>query len=169
MDYLPLIGVALWALLPGFIAKSKGRSFLGYYILSFLVTPLATTIVALCVSDKNDSTDDNENCIYECISCGHRDEKYFEICPKCNGIRKQCISINKDDSNNEVECKYCGHIVKKENDSCPKCGMKISQPTEISEEKIAEIDKVTFCRKCGEKLIDNSQFCRKCGTEVIKE
>lgn len=24
----------------------------------------------------------------------------------------------------------------------------------------------TFCRKCGEKLLDNSQFCRKCGKEV---
>lgn len=30
-------------------------------------------------------------------------------------------------------------------------------------------DHVRFCRKCGEKLIDNSQFCRKCGTEVVKE
>ena len=30
-------------------------------------------------------------------------------------------------------------------------------------------EKVLFCRKCGEKLIDNSQFCRKCGTAVIKE
>lgn len=30
-------------------------------------------------------------------------------------------------------------------------------------------DQVCFCRKCGERLIDNSQFCRKCGTEVVKE
>lgn len=30
-------------------------------------------------------------------------------------------------------------------------------------------DQVRFCRKCGEKLIDNSQFCRKCGTQVVKE
>lgn len=28
--------------------------------------------------------------------------------------------------------------------------------------------KVCFCRKCGERLIDNSKFCRKCGTEVIR-
>ena len=27
-------------------------------------------------------------------------------------------------------------------------------------------EQVRFCRKCGEKLIDNSQFCRKCGTKV---
>lgn len=30
-------------------------------------------------------------------------------------------------------------------------------------------DKICFCRKCGEKLIDNSKFCRKCGTEVIEK
>lgn len=29
-------------------------------------------------------------------------------------------------------------------------------------------DKVCFCRKCGEKLINNSQFCRKCGTEIVE-
>ena len=30
-----------------------------------------------------------------------------------------------------------------------------------------EIDKCNFCRKCGEKLIDNGKFCRKCGTKAI--
>ena len=34
---------------------------------------------------------------------------------------------------------------------------------------VIEADKICFCRKCGEKLIDNSKFCSKCGTEVIKE
>lgn len=29
-------------------------------------------------------------------------------------------------------------------------------------------DKICFCRKCGEKLIDNSRFCRKCGTEIVE-
>lgn len=30
------------------------------------------------------------------------------------------------------------------------------------------IVKICFCRKCGEKLADDSNFCRKCGTEIIK-
>ena len=33
----------------------------------------------------------------------------------------------------------------------------------------AERDKICFCRKCGEQLVDHSRFCRKCGTEVVKE
>ena len=40
-----------------------------------------------------------------------------------------------------------------------------------SEEPSAELsqttDKILFCRKCGEELIDNSRFCRKCGTEIV--
>ncbi len=31
------------------------------------------------------------------------------------------------------------------------------------------IDQVCFCRRCGEKLIEDSKFCGKCGTQVIKE
>ena len=29
--------------------------------------------------------------------------------------------------------------------------------------------RIQFCRKCGEKLVENSRFCRKCGTEIVKE
>lgn len=48
-----LIGIALWALIPGFIANNKGRSFFGYYFLSFLISPLITMIITLCLSDLN--------------------------------------------------------------------------------------------------------------------
>ena len=30
-------------------------------------------------------------------------------------------------------------------------------------------DKISFCRKCGEPLMDSSKFCRKCGTEIVSE
>lgn len=32
-----------------------------------------------------------------------------------------------------------------------------------------QTNKIQFCRKCGEKLIDNSKFCHKCGTNVVTE
>ena len=41
--------------------------------------------------------------------------------------------------------------------------------TEFDEEPIADADRIRFCRKCGEKLIENSRFCRKCGTEIVRE
>ncbi len=45
------------------------------------------------------------------------------------------------------------------------------QNSVVIEEKTEAIDtdQVSFCRKCGEKLIDNSQFCRKCGIELKVE
>lgn len=33
---------------------------------------------------------------------------------------------------------------------------------------VVKVDKVCFCRKCGERMIDNSKFCRKCGTEIVE-
>lgn len=39
--------------------------------------------------------------------------------------------------------------------------------TVLNEDPIVDADKIRFCRKCGEKLIDNSRFCRKCGTEIV--
>lgn len=36
-----MLGIALWALIPGLIASKKGRSFIGYFFLSFLISPLS--------------------------------------------------------------------------------------------------------------------------------
>lgn len=48
-----LIGTVLWALIPGFIAKSKGRSFFAYFFLSLLISPLLTIIITICLSNLN--------------------------------------------------------------------------------------------------------------------
>ncbi len=128
-----LIGIALWALIPGFIANKKGRNFWGYYFLSFLISPLITMIITLCLSKKTEIEylEEYPNRITECKSCGYRDKNFFNACPKCGRYAKQYVYLN--------------------------------------EEIPTETDKVRFCRKCGEKLIDNSQFCRKCGTEIVEE
>ena len=52
MSVWTLAGVALWALIPGNIASKKGRNFWVYFGLSFILSPLIMTIVALCVSSK---------------------------------------------------------------------------------------------------------------------
>ena len=60
INWSTLLGIALWALIPGFIAKKKGRSFAGYFFLSFLITPLITTIVTLCVKNLNSPSESAE-------------------------------------------------------------------------------------------------------------
>ena len=54
---LILLGASLvlylaWALLPGFLAKSKGRSFWGFFALGIL-SPLVLTIIVLCLKDRS--------------------------------------------------------------------------------------------------------------------
>ena len=34
------------------------------------------------------------------------------------------------------------------------------------ESSIIKMNKNNFCRKCGDKLLENSKFCRKCGAQV---
>ncbi len=61
INWSTLFGIALWALIPGFIAKKKGRSFAGYFLLSFLITPLITTIVTLCVKNLSSPSESAED------------------------------------------------------------------------------------------------------------
>ena len=51
----------------------------------------------------------------------------------------------------------------------PQTDVDISPATSVVGEPVAVSDKILFCRKCGEKLVDDARFCRKCGTQVITE
>lgn len=46
---------------------------------------------------------------------------------------------------------------------------KSTSTSDTSTNAVGDHDQICFCRKCGEKLIDNSIFCRKCGTRIVKE
>lgn len=67
MNYTALIGCLLWAMAPGFIAKKKERSFIGYYFLALLVSPLIATIVALCVKNRSAQSYDYDSSTAETI------------------------------------------------------------------------------------------------------
>lgn len=41
------------------------------------------------------------------------------------------------------------------------------EATHTTENIRMESDKTSFCRKCGEKLLDNASFCQKCGTKIM--
>ena len=66
---LILLGVLLvvyfaWALLPGFLAKSKGRSFWGFFALGIL-SPLVLTIVVLCLKDRKSADEEAEQIVFD--------------------------------------------------------------------------------------------------------
>lgn len=74
INWSSVIGIALWALIPGFVARKKGRSFAAYYFLSFLITPLITMIVALCVKDLNKAAVDKSALIESRMTGSHEDK-----------------------------------------------------------------------------------------------
>ena len=104
INWSSLIGIALWALIPGFIAQKKGRSFAAYFFLSFLITPLIMTIVSLCVKNLNeqpaestsssgtksiDSTEGKWVC-----KCGSENVNSLTYCPICKRTREEVDSAN---------------------------------------------------------------------------
>ena len=121
-----IIGVALWALIPGFMAKKKGRNFWGYYFLSFLVSPLISMIIVACLKNLNVSYD----------------KKHVEQHEKKeNNSQEQVDDITSDgenDSNTTYHdlaladrdtlcfCRKCGNQLLKGAVFCNKCGFKVS-------------------------------------------
>lgn len=157
MEFGSLIGIALWALIPGFIARKKGRSFWGYYFLSFLISPLITMIITLCVKNLNEEYRP-EQPTSTTQSTSHQSAPPANPYP-ANTPGWQC-SCGRIHPKYESSC-ICG---KSKTDNLAPSPAKAAFP-----ESPAVGDRILFCRKCGEKLIDNSKFCRKCGTEVVKE
>lgn len=47
-----LIIVFFWNLLIAFLARRRGRSGLGWFILSFIIDPIIAMIILLCIGDK---------------------------------------------------------------------------------------------------------------------
>ena len=98
-NWSSLIGIALWALIPGFIAKKKGRSFAAYFFLSFVITPLVTIIISLCVSNLNKASSDESSAAvskstitpedkWTCI-CGSKNANSLSYCPICKRTREE--------------------------------------------------------------------------------
>ncbi len=83
MNYFPIIlGVLLWSVIPGIIAKAKKRSFCSYYFLGLLISPLFATVVILFMDKVVDYSDVLFS--YKCCDkCGERLIINANYCRKC--------------------------------------------------------------------------------------
>ncbi|MBQ8136627.1 MAG: hypothetical protein IJ174_04260 [Clostridia bacterium] len=128
-----MIGVALWALIPGFIARKKGRSFAAYYFLSFLVSPLIAIIISCCVKNLNDQPSTEFSGSYfkkEALpegkwvcKCGHENADSLDYCPFCRRSRADGESRDQHAAvleNGKWLCK-CGNLNPDTLSYCPIC------------------------------------------------
>lgn len=135
-----LIGIALWALIPGFIAKKKGRSFWGYYFLSFLITPLVTMIITACLKNISGESDHSSDSVIETTSV-----------PVASEINKSMI----ESTSNPIVLPSTPSL--SENGGTePPVQMPVSR-------------RIQYCRRCGFKLINGSEFCSNCGNKIENE
>lgn len=127
MNWTSIIGIALWALLPGFIAKKKGRSFWAYYLLSFVITPLITTIITLCLSKikkEEPPAVQPEATVVEKTTVADS-----------TAIKPEVISSSSEVNNvvprKMMYCRRCGSKLIEGSEFCSSCGNKIEKETDI--------------------------------------
>ena len=129
--YSSIIMIALWALIPGFIARKKGRSFWGYFFLSFLITPLFSTIVILCLR-KLDGHSTEE--IAKTRSSAYNSETGRWPLSYDNGLsdaEKAIIHENEllmEPATQTIRfCRYCGTKLIDGSKFCGNCGNRIEE------------------------------------------
>ena len=149
---ITLIGIALWALIPGFIAKHKGRSFAGYYFLSFLITPLVTTIITLCLKNLNKTYE------LKTVYTSQPKEKTVPVEPIAASTPRDVMLDYPSDEPTQNEEHSVVHM--SENATIPEDDLFKSGTGE-------ETRQLRFCRYCGFELLSNSEFCSHCGKKVL--
>lgn len=185
------LGIALWALLPGFIAKKKGRSFAAYFFLSFLITPLITTIITLLLGEvglpEAEQTVINGNS--DTVASKRIEESRKETVhalPETASPPAESPTSAKESSNPSWACDRCGTVNPNYLSTC-QCGRRkndclvdfhakehnkncsvVSEPTEedLNVKEQLSATGVLFCRECGTKLNPEARFCSECGTAV---
>ena len=126
------------AFIPANIAKKKGYSFGGFYVLGFFFF-LVGLIVALCLDDKNAQMNPMQSPVYSANYYGNRNGSA--------GVADELQKIN--------NLLQQGAISREEYDQLK--GNLINNSNQ---------DQTRKCPTCGEPQYDSAQFCRKCGTKL---
>ena len=97
MEILILLGLLLFAAIPAFVAISKGRGFILWYIYGFFLFPFAL-IHAIVIKP-------NENAagMKKCLSCASVIPKEATVCPFCRSNSTAEISQPNNNTNHQIQ------------------------------------------------------------------
>ena len=114
---LILLGLAL---IPAFIASSKGRSFALWYIygVCLLIVAIPHSIIISKTTEQKDKELKSAGYV-ECPYCKEPVKAGAVVCPHCRRELPQPDSQTVEDL---VKCRTCGMMVKKGAKYCPRCG-----------------------------------------------
>lgn len=123
---------------------------------------------------------ESEEFTYVCQFCGHQQKVDFEICPRCgkNTNQDECINAEKKEETNETVTptftmpEGVTHICLSDSNDISKKTPGLTYGSDILLQPQTTTNfqnKNAFCRRCGNKLLEDSMFCNKCGTKVINE
>lgn len=126
MNWSSLIWIILWALLPGFIAHKKGRNFWIYFLLSFFISPLITTIITLCLSKINTGL--------ETVSAAENQPKLARTANSTENYLSTNIGDNKNGTSQMAINRNLSKVI-----YCRRCGKKL-------------IEGSKFCSNCGNEI-----------------
>ena len=114
---LILLGLAL---IPAFIASSKGRSFALWYIygVCLLIVAIPHSIIISKTAEQKDKELKSADYI-ECPYCNEPVKAGAVVCPHC---RRELPQPDPQAAEDLVKCRTCGMMVKKGAKYCPRCG-----------------------------------------------
>ncbi len=179
--WITIAGFALFALIPGFIAKNKGNSFWVFYFLSFVITPVVTTVIVLCLKNRSTvnntnnsdiviqneqnrlSTDHGTESKKEAID--HNSEELVEVQDTVEILESTPTNdIVETPTEAEGEKEYSDDV---EDDAIQSTVQKTADDiSRTPNDTPDDIKKLRFCRYCGFELLENSEFCSHCGKKV---
>lgn len=94
-NILVVCGIVLLASLAGYLGKKKGFGFWGPFFFSFILSPVVSLIVVLCLKkqsiDGKQASDNRESETvaldpakkFVCTKCGTYRSGWYQICPSC--------------------------------------------------------------------------------------
>lgn len=121
----------------------------------------------LLVDDERDGLREDPNRLYECKSCGYRNHDYFDTCPECGNNTKRYAYINQESTlnNQDKRVEDIPPVVEKTENSNINTSNFVNSQITIDTPPVVK-NEISFCRKCGTKLLEDSLFCSKCGTKI---
>ena len=148
-----LIGIMLWALVPGFIARKKRRSFAGYFFLSLLISPLICIIITLCLKEKAPEPT-------EFFNFNRGVAQSAKTADSLKGaMQKDPLRDNAADGNVQSSGYHPASMPDSNSAITPEAALPST----------GQAPAIKYCRKCGFELLEGSEFCSVCGTAVLGE